>query len=326
MRVPVFLVSLVLSLGSVAGCASHEPFPAAKVSDSSTRSLTACQKADSMWNDKIVPNVYANLPALTAPSVWDLFTLAKTSFTIRSLTNDGDELDPGHRKLVHARGAEARFRFVPIKAAVHGFSGIYENGADCVIGRLSVATKPSKTTMVPALALKFFISGHESVNLHVMNSTQGQKSHNFFEMPFSNIIPPPDSLAKRLVQKLFRKAAVAFGAKDPDPTHLTVEHLAKIRTDGTAVAAPKTPFRLIFKPTPAATALMVDATVDTDFRTNLARFPAGQVMYDVYAFNEGETFDNLIGSKLVGRLVTTTRIVSSSYGDEKLTFQHNMEK
>ena len=325
MRLLFFLIFLILSLGSVAGCASHQPFPTAKVPDSSIRSLRACQKTDSMWNDKIVPTIYGNLPALTSPSVRDLFTLAKTSFTIRSLTNDCDELDPGHRKLVHARGAEARFRFVPSKE-VHGFSGIYESGADCVIGRLSLATKPSKTTMVPALALKFFISGHESVNLHVMNSTQGQKSHNFFEMPFSNIIPPPHSLAKRLVQKLFRKAAVAFGAKDPDPTHLTVEHLAEIRTDGTAVATPKSPFRLIFKPTPAATALMVDATVDTDFRTNLARFPVGQVMYEVYAFNEGESFNNLIGSKLVGRLVTTTSIVASSYGDEKLNFQHNMEK
>jgi len=66
MRLFVFLVSLILSLGSVAGCASHQPFQAAKVPDSSTRSLTACQKTDSMWNDKIVPTVYGNLPALTA--------------------------------------------------------------------------------------------------------------------------------------------------------------------------------------------------------------------------------------------------------------------
>ena len=158
--------------------------------------------------------MYSELPALTAPGFRDFFTLAKTSFTIRSLTNDSDELDVGHRKLVHAWGAEARFRFVSSKSA-RGYTGIYESGSDCVIGRLSMATKPTKTTTVPALALKFFISGHKSENLQIMNSTSGQKSHNFFEMPFSNIIPPPDSFAKRLMQKLFRKAAVAFGAKDP---------------------------------------------------------------------------------------------------------------
>jgi hypothetical protein len=325
MRIPVYSIVLVFSVGLIVGCSSIQPSPPAKIMDASTHSFTACQNADSMWNDKIIPTIYGDLPALTTPGVLDLVTLAQTGFTIRSLTNDSDELDVGHRKLVHAWGAEARFRFVSSKSA-RGYTGIYESGSDCVIGRLSMATKPTKTTTVPALALKFFISGHTSVNLQLMNSTSGQKSHNFFEMPFSNIIPPPDSFAKRLVQKIFRKAAVAFGAKDPDPTHLTVEHLAKIQVDGTAVVTPKAPHRLIFKPTMSASALMKDATVDSDFRTNLARYPVGQVMYDVYALDEGESADDLPASNIVGQLIPTTRIVASSYGDEKLNFQHNMEK
>jgi hypothetical protein len=325
MRILVYSIFFVVSLGVIVGCSRIRPSSPEKSLNPSSDSLTACQKADSMWNDKIIPTIYGDLPALTAPGVLDLITLAQTSFTIRSLTNDSDELDVGHRKLVHAWGAEASFRFVSAKSA-RGYTGIYESGSDCVIGRLSMATKPTETTTVPALALKFFISGHKSENLHIMNSTNGQKSHNFFEMPFSNIIPPPDSFAKRLIQKIFRKAAVAFGAKDPDPTHLTVEHLAKIRVDGTAVATPKSPYRLIFKPTMAAGALMKDATVDSDFRTNLARYPVGQVMYDVYALDEGESADNLPSSSIVGHLIPTTRIVASSYGDEKLNFQHNMEK
>ncbi len=325
MRILFYSIFLVFSIGPMVGCCSIEPSPPAKILDASTDSLTACQKADSMWNDKIITTIYGDLPTLTSPGIWDLITLAKTCFTIRSLTNDSDELDVGHRKLVHAWGAEARFRFVSTKSA-RGYTGIYESGSNCVIGRLSMATKPTKTTTVPALALKFFISGHKSENLHIMNSTSGQKSHNFFEMPFSNIIPPPDSFAKRLIQKLFRKAAVAFGAKDPDPTHLTVEHLAEIQVDGTTVVTPKSPYQLIFKPTMAAGALMKDATVDTDFRTNLARYPVGQVMYDVYALDEGESADNLPESNIVGQLIPTTKIVASSYGDEKLYFQHNMEK
>lgn len=325
MRILVYSIFLVVSIGLIVGCSSIQPSPPAKIMDASTHSSTACQKADSMWNDKIIPTMYGDLPALTAPGVLDLIALARTSFTIRSLTNDSDELDVGHRKLVHAWGAEARFRFVSSKSA-RGYTGIYESGSDCVIGRLSMATKPTKTVTVPALALKFFISGHKSKNLQIMNSTSGQKSHNFFEMPFSNIIPPPDSFAKRLIQKIFRKAAVAFGAKDPDPTHLTVEHLAEIQVDGTAVATPKSPYRLIFKPTMAASDLMKDATVDSDFRTNLARYPFGQVMYDVYALDIGESADDLPASNIVGQLIPTTKIVASSYGDEKLNFQHNMEK
>jgi hypothetical protein len=129
-----------------------------------------------------------------------------------------------------------------------------------------------------------------------------------------------------MMQRIFRKAAVAFGAKDPDPTHLTVEHLAEIQVDGTAVVTPKAPYRLIFKPTVAAGALMKDATVDTDFRKNLASYPVGQVMYDVYAVDEGESADDLSANKLVGHLIPTSKIVASSYGDEKLNFQHNMKK
>ena len=325
MRILVYSIFLVVGIGVIVGCSSIQPSPPAKILDSSTHSSTACQKAYSMWNDKIIPTMYGDLPALTTPGFLDLITLARTRFTIRSLTNDSDELDVGHRKLVHAWGGEARFSFVSSKSA-SGYTGIYESGSDCVIGRLSMATKPTKTTTVPALALKFFISGHKSENLQIMNSTSGQKSHNFFEMPFSNIIPPPDSFAKRLIQKIFRKAAVAFGAKDPDPTHLTVEHLAKIQVDGISVVTPKSPYRLIFKPTMAAGSLMKDVTVDSDFRTKLARYPVGQVMYDVYALDEGESADDLPASKIVGQLIPTTKIVASSYGDEKLNFQHNMEK
>jgi hypothetical protein len=325
MRIHISLIPLIAGIGIITGCSSIQPSSAGKILDTSTQSLTACQKADFMWNNKIIPTIYGDLPALTAPGVLDLLKLAKTSFTIRSLTNESDELDVGHPKIVHARGAVARFRFVSSKRA-NGYTGIYESGSDCVIGRLSMATKPTKTTTVPALALKFFISGHKSENLQIMNSTSGQKSHNFFEMAFSNIIPPPDSFMKRLMQKFFRNAAVAYGAKDPDPTHLTVEHLAKIRIDGAAVENPKPPFRLIFKPTTVANALMRDATVDTDFRTNLARYPVGQAMYDVYAFADGESYDDLPASKFVGQLIPTTKIVASSYGDEMLNFQHNMEK
>ena len=325
MRVLFSMIALVLGAGEVASCTSLNTSPAEKFPEASTRSQTACQKAELMWNDKIVPTVYENLPALTSPGVLDVFTLAKTSFTIRSLTNDGDELDVGHRKLVHAWGAEARFRFAPSEEA-RRYSGIYQSGADCVIGRFSMATKPTKTTTVPALALKFFVSGHESVNLQIMNSTSGQASHNFFELPFSNIIPPPDSFVKRVMQKIFRKAAIAFGARDPDPTHLTVEHLAKIQIDGTAVVSPKSPFLLIFKPTPAAAASMKSATVTTDFRTNLAHVRVGQAIYDVYAFDEGEAFDKFAANKLIGQLILTSEVLASSYGDERLNFQHNMEK
>ena len=99
MRILIIVITFVVSMGLLAGCSSIQPSLPATILDASTRSMTACQKADSMWNDKIIPTIYGDLPALTAPGVMDLFTLAQTAFTIRSLTNDSDELDEGHRKL-----------------------------------------------------------------------------------------------------------------------------------------------------------------------------------------------------------------------------------
>ena len=294
-------MSLIVGAGFFAGCGMLHPTLPAAVAGTSNTALNACEKAEMMWNGKIVPSIYGELPALTAPGLRDLLDLASTRFTIRSLTNDGDELDAGRRKSVHARGAVAHFRFDAVATAA-GYTGIYADGSGCVIGRLSMATKPTKTNSVPALALKFFVSGKNSVNLHVMNSVDGQQSHNFFELPFSNIIPPPDSLVKSLLQTLFRKAAVAFGAKDSNPAHLTVEHLAGIRTNGSAVPVPKSPYRLIFKPTPAALNLMKDATVDTDFRANLARFPIGQAMCEVYAFDKDEAADDFSSAKTAGKI------------------------
>ena len=84
--------------------------------------------------------------------------------------------------------------------------------------------------------------------------------------------------------------------------------------------------RLIFKPTRAAGSVMKGATVETDFRTNLSRYPIGQAMYDVYALDEGEIPVDIPAGRLIGRLIPTTNIVASRYGDEKLNFQHNMEK
>jgi hypothetical protein len=324
-RVLVSLLIFVAPLVVIVSCDRSQLASPVINSFTAAQALTACQQADLMWRTKILPTIYDELPPLTAPGVWDLFKLAQTSFTIRSLTNDTDELDVGRRKLVHAWGAEARFRFVARKSS-SGYTGIYESGSDCVIGRLSMATRPTETSTIPALALKFFISGHKSVNLQIMNSTNGQESHNFFALPFSNIIPPADSLTQRLLQQFFHQAAEAFGAKDPDPTHLTVEHLAKIKVEGTEVVTPKTPFRLIFKPTVLANALMTDATVTTDFRTDLSHYPVGEAMYDVYALDEGQSPDDLSETELIGQLIPTTKIVASSYGDEKLYFQHNMEK
>jgi hypothetical protein len=41
---------------------------------------------------------------------------------------------------------------------------------------------------------------------------------------------------------------------------------------------------------------------------------------------EGDSPEELPARKRVGQLIPSTHIVASAYGDEKLNFQHNMEK
>ena len=319
---------LLRLLGLVAiaatGCQSADLRPVARAPHPAAPPRTACQKADAMWNDKILPSRHDALPPLASPGVVDLLALATTHFSVQALTNQGDELEEGRPKRIHAFGAEARLRLVIRPGAASGETGIFASGAECVIGRFSLASKPTADTSIPALALKIFIAGDRpSVNLHLMHSVDGQAGHNFFAQTFSSILPPAQAFSTRLLASGFERSAVAFGARDPNPGRLTLEHLAGTRPDGQGIPAPRAPHQLLFKPTAQARALMQGAGAGDDFRLALAGLPVGQAVYDIYTLAEGDPADN---ARLLGQLVLTAPVVSSRYGDEKLHFQHNMAR
>lgn len=283
---------------------------------------TACQKADAMWNGKILPSRYAQLPPLASPGLFDLVQLARTSFSIKAFTTEGDELEPGRSKRIHAHGAEARLRWVVNPDSA--YTGIFQSGAECIIGRFSLATAPTATTSIPALALKIFITGDQpSLNLHLMHAVDAQQGHNFFAETFSNILPPAQTFATRRLSARFESVAEELGAQDPNPGRLTLEHLAGMSLEGQRIAAPKTPYQLLLKPTIAAQALMRDATAADDFRQKLAGLTIGQAVYDVYTLEAGEAPEK---ARLLGQLVLASAVVSSRYGDEQLYFQHNMAR
>ena len=309
---------------AVAGCQSAELTPAAPAPNPVLSARSACQKADAMWNDKILSSRYEQLPALTSPGIFDLLTLVTGSFSAKALTTQGDELEPGRRKLIHAFGAEARLRLVISPGAAGGYSGIFASGAPCVIGRFSLAGKPSADSSIPGLALKIFIDGDQpSLNLHLMHSVDDQAGHNYFARTFSNILPPANALAKRVLSAGFERSAVQFGAKDSNPGRLTLEHLATAQADGRRITSPNTPHQLLFQPTAQARALMQGAGARDDFRLKLAGLPVGQAVYDIYMLAAGDATDNAIP---LGQLVLAAPVVSSRYGDERLYFQHNMAR
>ena len=315
---------LVLIAIVATGCQSAVPLPSAVAAGPMEPAGSACEKADSMWNDKILASRYQTLPPLTSPGLLDLLTLTTGEFSVKALSAGGDELEAGRKKLIHSFGAEARLRLVINDGAGAGYSGIFRGGAQCMIGRFSLAARPESGSSIPGLALKIFIDGAQpSVNLHLMHSIDGEAGHNFFGHTFSNILPPPEALSKRLLANGFRRSAQQFGARDPNPGRLTLEHLAGTLTNGKRDLPVKAPYQILFQPTPQARALMRDASVVDDFRVRLAQLKAGQALYEVVAREEGAGAEQ---DTHLGQLVLTAPVVSSHYGDEKLYFQHNMAR
>jgi hypothetical protein len=208
--------------------------------------------------------------------------------------------------------------------AVGGYTGIFRSGAECVIGRFSLAIKPTTTESIPGLALKIFIDGDQpSLNMHLLHSLDPQAGQNYFAQTFSNILPQPNGLPGRVISNLFGRSAEQFGAKDPNPGRLTLEHIAGMLPNGNRIQLPKAPYQLLYKPTARAHELMQGVGTEEDFRIKLAKLPVGQVLYDIYTLAESAPVEN---ASFLGQLILTSQVVSSHYGDEKLYFQHNMQR
>lgn len=306
------------------GCQSFTPIPQTSAPIRATPPGTACEKADEMWHDKIQASRYDQLPPLTSPGIIGFAKLMTDSFSVKALTTPGDELEPGRRKQIHAFGAEARMRLVVSPKVAHGYTGIFQSGAQCVLARFSLATKPDTTTSIPGLALKIFIDGNRpSLNLLMMHSIDAQVGHNYFARDFSNILPSAVAFPKRLLESGFERGAKLSGAKDTNPGRLTLEHLAGMLQNGERIDTPKVPYQLILKPTAYARTFMAESKSTDDFRVKLAGLAIGNAIYDIYTLKEGEA---AVNAAFLGQLLLETQVVSSRYGDETLYFRHNMER
>lgn len=320
--IPLRLLGLAAVLA--AGCQHGDLHSQTRAPEPASAHRSACEKADELWNDRILASRYETLPALTSPGIFDLFSLLNSHFSAKAFTSEGDELEEGRRKVIHAFGTEARMRLLIAPGSPGGYTGILAKGAECVIARFSLASKPTADASIPALALKIYVAGAEpSVNLLLMHSVDGQVGHDFFAHTFSNIIPPAQAFSTRVLAAAFERSTTEIGAKDSNPGRLTLENLTSVQTDGMHVTAPRTPYQLLFVPTQMARTLMPGATTGDDFRIRLADLPVGQAVYDVLAVAEGASVE---AATPVGQLVLTSAVVASRYGDERLFFKHHTSR
>jgi hypothetical protein len=262
-------------------------------------------------------------------SGWDLLTNAALGAITsiprlgRTFSNTTDELDQGRVKLIHPYGTVAQVEFIrnDIEDASCNvdYTGILAEERVPGLARLGWGADPRAIGYVPGMGIKFFVEGADSVNLQVINTLDGDRNApNFFAKTLTNILPTPQSVA-------IKPLVALFGLFADEPLHLRLEHIARVETDGSRVSSGDVVAaeRISFVPTTAAFDLYqneIDGNSRADFRDVFARFPAGTVLYDVYAQAQDGSCDQLVGT-----LVTTTDFRTSSWNDENLYFQHAIE-
>lgn len=197
-----------------------------------------------------------------------------------------------------------------------------------VLARLSWGAAPGTPGFyyIPGVALKFFVDGGDSVNVHLISDLNGDPSEpNFFGQSISNVLPRGDGVFGFVANQLCMFA--------DNPNHLRLDHTARVMSDGTEVpiATALAPHQLVFEPTDAIYAFYQEHGESDDpgpggkdgyrdMRLTVGEIPAGTVLYEIYAYGDPYACREHLGS-----LRTTTPLVSSQWGDYRLFFQHSRE-
>lgn len=244
---------------------------------------------------------YATLPAIggrgVGGSVWDTLQALRLPLLERTFSTASD-VRPARTKIFHPFGSVARVVYEPV--GDHPYTGLFRSGAPG-IARLSLAT--DEKTFIPGIALKLFVQGRPSVNVHAIPSFDAQEGRDFFLRSPTNVIPEPSALPIKLFARLAARIA--------DPLRRPVGHLAAVDLAGAAVAEPVAPGQVFFRPAQ----VRFPSGGRDDFRAQLATIPEGTVIYAVHAVTkEGEVH--------VGNVRTTSRFVASDWGDRVLHFLH----
>ncbi len=279
---------------------------------------TAQKKQDFIWNEKILPTQYQQLPPLSKIDIVGLFlTPLRTKMDRLS-----DESPNPWKKAIHAHGSVAKIKFIPTSSTP--FTGLFK-GVDCGFLRLSVTGDPSDRGFAPGLAVKFLIDGHPSGNFSALVSLTGQgKNHNIFANEFSNIVPVANEFGPKFINWIFTRVTRY-------PTKLYLEDMAKIDQKGESQTNPYYPYQIFLVPNPN----LKFSENPHDFREDLASISSGISLFSVYGIDpekletDSQKISDIVDrpgyrqkATLIGHITTSSAFVSSLYGDNLLFFRH----
>lgn len=276
-------------------------------------SWSAQHKQSFLWNERILPSRYDQLPPLQKI---DLIGLVLTPLR-KKMDRSVDEAPMGWKKAIHAHGSVAKIQFIAV--ADTPFTGLLK-GADYGFLRLSVTSDPIIQGFAPGLAIKFFVDGKPSANFSALVSLEGQgQNYNLFANEFSNIVPPSRHLGPKLINFIFRRVSRY-------PTQLYLQNLATVEQNGQTVTHPHHPYQLFLVPNPD---VQFAVSLPHDFRQDLLTIAPGTQLFSVYGVDPKQVTDRSIGqpeyrqqAQLMGHLETTSEFVASEYGDRRLFFRH----
>lgn len=273
-------------------------------------SWSATQKLDWMWARNVETAYEGALPT-EGPGI-EAGKLLLAPYARTTLTHVGDELPDGRRKLIHPYGTVA---LVEVRVLAPGpYTGLFARASSALL-RFSDGANDGTA---PSLALKIPIDGRPSVGLlaNPAISIDGDDPPHPMSVPLSSENPPPTEVALKATEASFNLAAKSL-CSHWRAIFQPLEPLAAVTTEGGAVSEPNAPHRVDIEYTDAARAAY--PAVD-DARDGFAAIPEGTVLATLSTVATPDA-----KSRRWAELVLKTRFVASSWGDERLFFQHQPE-
>jgi hypothetical protein len=269
---------------------------------------SAAYKRDVLW-EAMTSNPYAELPKMRVRRIMTWIRLANLGRLAKAFHVE-DDIRPPRTKAFHPWGTVAKVRFDA--ADGHPYTGLLQSGA-LAFARLSLARDDRSYS--PSAAFKFFVDSRPNEHVVLDQSVDEQTSRDFFERAPTNITlwPQRGTLKYQWIVMNWWLGRIA------DPLHQYLDNLASVTADGRTVEQPRAPYRISFYCPPE---LHNPPDAKSDFRVDIAKIPAGSVLYHVYATASPDEEDPI----KVGTITTETPFVASPFADRVLAMRHSYSK
>ena len=283
---------------------------------------SAQKKQDFIWAkalaDKGVPSSFTSQIQL-APQVAPILLGGQDFAPVGH--NESDQNAHGRVKLIHSVSKSAKVKFL---WNANPFTGAFSEEKSIGIMRASSAQEPKKNATAPGMGIKIFRDKVASGNFVAMWSLFGQNDANFFKHPFSNHVSDLPTFKLDPNWLPLKVLSSKFKGFDNNINMVGLSDLAKYKNNGQAVANPKAPFALVFKPNPKLTKMCTGVLLEGQNFGCLKDIAKGTLLYTIYYVAEptdkrSVTMNSL---KKLGVMMSDSKFISSKFMDEVVQFKH----